>query len=92
MVYYFVVGVATALDTKTSQAFGRRDQRALNKWTKVGFIVMGGFGIVLSLALLVASSVIRVLFQQPQDIADQAGLFCQLMIPGVWGLLFYMVC
>jgi len=76
------------LVTLVSQAYGSNNYEAVNFWTRVGMFLMVVFCIPSSILLIFSAPIFRHVFQQTEAVSEQASLFCQLSIPGLW---FYSI-
>jgi MATE family multidrug resistance protein len=77
-----VVGCATALDTLLAQSFGAKQYSAYGAWTKAGVLTL----LVLSVpvaGLLLAAEPLLLLIDQDAELAERAGVFCRLLVPGI---------
>eukprot|EP00611_Tribonema_gayanum_P003587 TRINITY_DN12844_c0_g1_i1.p1 TRINITY_DN12844_c0_g1~~TRINITY_DN12844_c0_g1_i1.p1 ORF type:complete len:654 (-),score=189.96 TRINITY_DN12844_c0_g1_i1:927-2789(-) len=82
IVWYIIVGAASALDTMGSQSWGAGDQPSLHKWgcvCGVTLLVMN-LGAALVLAL---GEPIALALHQTAETAAMVGVFCRLLIPGM---------
>ncbi len=63
-------GMATALDTLGSQAFGARDRPALLSWVLTSFVALSALCIPVAGILCCGESIAAVIFHQPPEIAQ----------------------
>jgi len=89
--FYFMVGVATAVDTLGSQAYGAGDMVAYWKAAASSVLVLTVLVIPMGAALWCAEGVVHSLFQQPPHLAQMSGSFCKGLIPGLWPLMWGLV-
>lgn len=71
-----IMGVATALDTLGSQAFGANDKAMVLSWALTSSVAMGILALPIAIGLWMSDWAAVVLFLQPPDIAqvlDPAG-------------------
>mmetsp|Transcript_7620 Transcript_7620/g.22493 ORF Transcript_7620/g.22493 Transcript_7620/m.22493 type:complete len:596 (+) Transcript_7620:1342-3129(+) len=91
LLFYFLLGVTSALDTLGSQAFGSGDRFGLMTWTTTATIVMTLLGVVMSGAIWFADQLAIYLFRQPHHIAAMVGVYCRWMIPGLLPFIWSLV-
>lgn len=91
LVMYPTMGVLTALDTLTSNAYGARNFVQFRHWTRVCFVVMLVIGAIGSVLLWFSEWFIEKMFDQPHDIIRLSGQFAKLLIPGYWMWIFFSI-
>eukprot|EP00198_Chlamydomonas_reinhardtii_P010969 XP_001700306.1 predicted protein [Chlamydomonas reinhardtii] len=91
LMWFFLLGFATALDTLGSNAYGAGDRRALVTWCVTAAllvtVLVGPVAVGMSLGGLAASS----MFGQDARTSDLMGRFCVGLIPGMWPLMWGIV-
>eukprot|EP00899_Mesostigma_viride_P004413 jgi/Mesvir1/13973/Mv15838-RA.1 len=91
MLWCFVMGVATALDTLASQAFGAADIPLVRIWSATAGVVLLTLCIPLAAGLWMAGAAAERFFHQPDDVASLVALYCRLLIPGAVPLALVLV-
>ncbi|PNH04931.1 putative transporter C11D3.06 [Tetrabaena socialis] len=87
LMWFFLLGCSTALDTLGSQAYGANDYSSLLTWTYAGFIVLSVLCCFMAAGLWYAREVALYLFFQPEEVAAQVSVFCRWLIPGMWPMV-----
>ena len=67
--FYFLLGVSSALDTLGSQAYGAKDEAALHCWSVAAIAALSVLCIPMAAVLYFGEFVTAALFQQPPSIA-----------------------
>ncbi|MEW5307134.1 MAG: hypothetical protein WDW36_009549 [Sanguina aurantia] len=83
LMWLFLMGCSTALDTLGSQAYGAGDRTALITWCFTAFLVLTTLCVPVSVGLASATWTARVFFGQEEDVALLVGKFCAGLIPGM---------
>ncbi|GIL79039.1 hypothetical protein Vretimale_55 [Volvox reticuliferus] len=91
LMWFFLLGCSTALDTLGSQAYGAKDYSSLLTWTYTAMLVLSVLCGVMAVGLWYAREVALFLFLQTPPVADQVGLFCRWLIPGLWPMMWSVV-
>ncbi len=65
-----LLGIATALDTLGSQAFGAADRPALISWVLTSFVVLSVLCVPAAGVLLCGETIAATVFSQPPEIAQ----------------------
>jgi len=81
-IWYFILGVSTALDTLAAQAHGAGDSRSVRRWGFASAIVLLAISLPACALLACAEWVIANLFRQPAAIAALAGRYCKGLLCG----------
>jgi MATE family multidrug resistance protein len=84
MVWYFVQGVSTALDTLASQAYGNGDCELARLWSIRAALVLSLVMIPATLVMYFSEPVMIHLFGLPVPLCAEAALFVKWLIPGTW--------
>ncbi|MEW5319657.1 MAG: hypothetical protein WDW38_010799 [Sanguina aurantia] len=87
LLWFFLLGCSTALDTLGSQAYGAKDYQSLLTWTMAATIVLSGLCGVMAVGLWYSREVAVILFYQPAEVADAVSIFCRYLIPGLWSVV-----
>jgi MATE family multidrug resistance protein len=90
MVYYFMQGAATSLDTMISQAYGQKKIKLCWVWCKRGMILFVFFA-SLACALLASGEFIFVKFGLEPDLSHHAGEYLWYLIPGVPAFMYFIL-
>jgi MATE family multidrug resistance protein len=90
MVWYFIQGVSTALDTLASQAYGNGDCELARLWSIRAAVVLALVMIPASLVMYFSEVIMVHLFGLPIQLCAEAALFVQWLIPGTWCWAFYL--
>ena len=90
MVWYFIQGVSTALDTLASQAYGNGDCELARLWSTRAAVVLSLVMIPATLVMYFAEPVMIHLFGLPVPLCTEAALFVQWLIPGTWCWALYL--
>jgi MatE len=77
------VGFCSALDTLAAQAFGAGDMASIYSTTLLALMLGTIAATPMVLGLLATGPVARVMFQQTDEITNQAAAFCTRLAPGV---------
>ncbi|EFJ42410.1 hypothetical protein VOLCADRAFT_97490 [Volvox carteri f. nagariensis] len=91
LMWFFLLGCSTALDTLGSQAYGGNDYSSLLTWTYTAGLVLSALCGVMAVGLWYAREVAVFLFLQPPEVAEQVALFCRWLIPGLWPMMWSVV-
>ncbi|KAL6765141.1 mate-domain-containing protein [Haematococcus lacustris] len=92
LLWSFMLGASTAMDSLASQAYGARDYRSLLVWTYAGNIVMTLLCFPIMVALYFARDAAAILFHQGYgEVADLVAEFCHALIPGMWPLAWSLI-
>ncbi|KAG2423378.1 hypothetical protein HXX76_015344 [Chlamydomonas incerta] len=91
LLWFFLLGCSTALDTLGSQAFGANDYSSLLTWTYASLVVLSGLCGVMAVGLWYGREVAVHLFFQEPAVADLVGEFCRWLIPGLWPMMWSVV-
>ena len=67
--FYFLLGVSSALDTLGSQAYGAKDEAALHCWSVAAIAALSVLCIPMAAVLYFGEFVTAAIFQQPPSIA-----------------------
>ena len=70
LMFYFLLGVSSALDTLASQAYGADDRAGVLSWAVAATAVMTAISGFIALALWYGDRVAVSLFRQPEHIAQ----------------------
>lgn len=84
-VWYYMLGVGTALDTLAAQAWGAGDAAAVRQWGWVGAAVLLALTLPMGVVLACAEAIVAGPFGQPPAVAAMTGRYCAGLI---WGLPF----
>ena len=84
MVWYFVQGTSTALDTLASQAYGHGDCELVRLWTWRSAFALGVVMVPATFLMYYAEPVMLDIFGLPVALCAEAALFVQWLIPGTW--------
>ena len=90
MVWYFVQGVSTALDTLASQAYGHGDCELVRLWSWRAALALGVVMVPATFVMYFAEPVMIHLFGLPAPLCAEAALFVQWLIPGTWCWAWYL--
>ena len=77
------VGLSSATTTLVSQAVGAGDQEQAGLWLHRALIVHAACAVPLTLLLTLLTPLLRAMHFEEQ-LASDAGVYCALMLPGVW--------
>ena len=77
MVWYFIQGVSTALDTLASQSFGKGDTEGVRLWSQRAALVLSAFFVPAFILMYWSESVMLVIFGLQPELCAQAALFVQ---------------
>eukprot|EP00884_Botryococcus_braunii_P007260 jgi/Botrbrau1/16535/Bobra.0327s0004.1 len=91
LMWYFLLGISTALDTLASQAYGAGDRPGCLAWCVSGGVVMSITGLPMAVGLFLAEPVAAIAFSQPPPLAKKVAVYCQGMIPGLWPFILLLV-
>ncbi|KAG2434531.1 hypothetical protein HYH02_012198 [Chlamydomonas schloesseri] len=91
LLWFFLLGCSTALDTLGSQAFGANDYSSLLTWTYASTVVLSGLCGVTAVGLWYGREVAVHLFFQEPAVAELVGQFCRWLIPGLWPMMWSVV-
>ncbi|KAK9809481.1 hypothetical protein WJX73_002316 [Symbiochloris irregularis] len=91
LMWYFLLGVSSALDTLGSQAFGAADRSGVICWSVAAASVMSVLAVPMAMALYVGDWVAIHFFQQPEYIAVEVATYCQGIIPGLWPFVWSLI-
>jgi MATE family multidrug resistance protein len=91
MLWFFLFGCSTAIDTLVSQAFGTGDVAKVNFWTKQGYVALSLLNIPAGVLLYCSPWVIEHVLGQERAISELAGLYCRIQIPGLFFLSAFTV-
>ncbi|GLI65958.1 hypothetical protein VaNZ11_009639 [Volvox africanus] len=91
LMWFFLLGCSTALDTLGSQAYGANDYSSLLTWTYTAIVVLSVLCGAMAVGLWYAREVAIFLFLQTPEVAEQVGLFCRWLIPGLWPMMWSVV-
>ncbi|MEW5299861.1 MAG: hypothetical protein WDW36_002834 [Sanguina aurantia] len=87
LLWFFLLGTSTALDTLGSQSYGANDYTSLLTWTVAATFVLSGLCGIMAVALWFSREVAVHLFFQPDEVADAVSVFCRYLIPGLWSVV-----
>ncbi|MEW5307133.1 MAG: hypothetical protein WDW36_009548 [Sanguina aurantia] len=91
LMWYFLMGCSSALDTLGSQAYGAGDRTALVTWSFSAFLVLTTLCVPVSFGLASGAWTARVLFGQGGEVSALVGKFCAGLIAGMppemWSLI-----
>ena len=73
LMWYFLLGISTALDTLGSQAYGANDRPGVIAWSTAAATVMSVIGVPMAVALYYAKGVARTFFGQSEELAEVSG-------------------
>lgn len=91
MLWYFIQGVSTALDTLASQAFGAGDTNMVRVWSMRCAMLLCLLCVPASLLMYYSGSIMLVLFRlSDAQLCVEAGVFVQWSIPGLWFWALYL--
>ena len=90
MVWYFIQGVSTALDTLASQSYGKGDTEGVRLWSLRAALVLSGFFVPAFFLMYFSESVMLIIFGLHPELCAQAALFVRLLIPGTWAWAMYL--
>lgn len=76
LLWFFLLGVTSALDTLASQAFGANDRPGVVSWGVTATAVMSLMAVPMGVALWFADSVAGFVFAQPPEICDVSQQYC----------------
>ncbi|EFJ45163.1 hypothetical protein VOLCADRAFT_106116 [Volvox carteri f. nagariensis] len=88
LMWFFLLGFATALDTLGSHAYGAGDRRALVTWCVTAAVLLTLLVAPLAVGMAMGEFVGRGLFDQDKHTAQLMGRFCNGLIPGMWPLMW----
>ncbi|MEW5307132.1 MAG: hypothetical protein WDW36_009547 [Sanguina aurantia] len=91
LMWFFMIGCSTALDTLGSQAYGAGDRTALVTWCFTAFLVLTTLCVPVSAGLASGTWAARVAFGQGGDVAGLVGTFCAGLIPGMPPVMWSLV-
>eukprot|EP00966_Prymnesium_polylepis_P166144 3840518-Prymnesium_polylepis.1 len=83
VVWYFMLGVSTALDTLASQAHGAGDSRAVRRWAIIAAAVLLALCVPAAGVLWISEWVVANGFRQSDAMAKMTGDYCIGLIPGL---------
>jgi len=84
-----MVGCATALDTLLAQSFGAKKFEAFGQWAKTGVLALLGLSVPLAGSLFLAEPILLAMGQDAV-LAERAGTFCRLLVPGVFPFFVFL--
>lgn len=90
LMWYFLLGVSSALDTLASQAFGAEDRSGVMCWAVAAASVESILAIPMAGALYAGDRVALIFFQQPPHISVMIATYCRGMLPGLWTFIWSM--
>ena len=82
-IWYFMLGVSTALDTLASQAHGAGDAHAVRQWAIIASVVLLALCLPAAGLLCAAEWVVSAAFGQPAEVSAMVGVYCVALIPGL---------
>ncbi|GLI60793.1 hypothetical protein VaNZ11_003027 [Volvox africanus] len=88
LMWFFLLGFATALDTLGSHAYGAGDRRALVTWCITAAVLLSLLVGPLAVGMALGEVVARVLFGQDERTSRLMGRFCDGLILGMWPLMW----
>ena len=89
-VYFPLSGVAMALDTLFSQAYGAQNYRLYGIWLLAGSVCIAFASVFISLILLAAESVL-VAMQMEAELSAKAGMYVTHLVPGMFPNIAFVV-
>ncbi|KAG1668163.1 hypothetical protein FOA52_005155 [Chlamydomonas sp. UWO 241] len=87
VMWAFLLGASTALDTLGAQAHGASNHAALVTATLTAAVVLTALAGLMCVALLFGGAVARAFFGQAPEVADLVGRYCVGLIPGMAPLM-----
>ncbi|BDA44364.1 probable multidrug and toxin extrusion protein 1 [Coccomyxa sp. Obi] len=91
LIWYFLLGVSSALDTLASQAYGAADRAGVISWAITAAIVMSAFGVPMAAALYYGEPIAIYMFRQNVEVAKLVAVYTRGMIPGLWPYIWSCV-
>jgi len=91
VLFAFLLGASTGLDTLGAQAHGAGSKAALVNVTLTAAFVLTVATALACVALLFGAPVARAAFGQPDDVAALVGDYCRGLAPGMWPLMMGVV-
>lgn len=92
IMWFFLLGASTALDTIGAQAFGGGQHGALVLVAFTSSVVLSVMSFLLSVALCFGKQVAESpLFGQEEEVAHLVGEYCWGLVPGMWPLVLALV-
>ncbi|KAG2486121.1 hypothetical protein HYH03_015216 [Edaphochlamys debaryana] len=91
LMWFFLLGFATALDTLGSHAYGAGDHRALVMWCVCAFALVTLLVAPIAGGLAAGGAAGATLFGQEPAVAELMARFCRGLIPGMWPLMWGIV-
>ncbi|GIL81053.1 hypothetical protein Vretimale_9243 [Volvox reticuliferus] len=88
LMWFFLLGFATALDTLGSHAYGAGDRRALVTWCITAAVLLSLLVGPMAVGMALGEVVGRVLFGQDAHTSRLMGRFCDGLILGMWPLMW----
>eukprot|EP01135_Chromosphaera_perkinsii_P006715 Nk52_evm2s564 gene=Nk52_evmTU2s564 len=82
------LGLATAMDTLCSQAYGANNKKLLGVILQRGMLILGFISIPVAFVWWFAEPILLAC-HQPEEVARLSGLFIKLSLPGLYPLFLY---